>query len=285
MMIKIKTPATTANLGPGFDCLGMALDLYNTFYFEEALEFSFTGVRDYFKKVENNLLAKAYIAAFDYKKEKIKPVHVSFSCEVPESRGLGSSATCIIGGLLGANHFLENKMTTNEILALATKIEGHPDNVAPCLLGGLVASFMDDGVNYVKYNPADSIVITALIPDFPLKTEASRKVLPKEISLGDCVYNISRSVNIPYAFEHGDLELLEKCLHDKIHQPYRFPIIDDSLIFLDYARENKLPFVISGAGPTLLLLSKEKPIIKVKTKHNWQYLNLKVCKEGSVSYE
>ena len=88
-----------------------------------------------------------------------------------------------------------------------------------------------------------------------------------------------------YAFEHGDLELLEKCLHDKIHQPYRFPIIDDSLIFLDYARENKLPFVISGAGPTLLLLSKEKPIIKVKTKHNWQYLNLKVCKEGSVSYE
>ena len=283
-MYKISCPATTANIGPGFDTLGMALNLYNHFYFDRRDEFEFEGIDEKYANTDN-LVIKSYISAFDYKHENVQPVLLKMDVNVPLSRGLGSSATCIIAGLLGANLYLKNKMTEEEILSLATKIEGHPDNVAPCLLGGLVASFVSDKVYYVKYSVSENIKIMALVPDFPLSTEASREVLPKSISIKDAVYNISHAINIPYAFTNGKLDLLYECMNDKIHQPYRFPLIKDSKLFIDYAKNNKLPLVISGAGSTLLMLSNKYEEINIDTKASWKILNISCNMEGSIVHE
>lgn len=279
-MIKIKCPATTANLGPGFDCLGMALNLYNEFTFEENIDFAFEGFLPEYCN-NDNLVLISYLEAFKFQNEQPIKVKIGMITNVPPSRGLGSSATCIIGGILGANHFLNNKLSNEDIITLATKIEGHPDNVAPCLLGGLVASFVDDSVKYVKYDVSDKVKIMALIPDFPLSTSLSRSVLPKNITISDAVYNMSRAVNIPYAFIKGDISLINSCMKDKLHQDYRFPLIMESNLFIDYAEKNNITIVISGAGPTLLMISDKQLDISLKTKHQWLYLPLNVSKEGS----
>lgn len=279
-MIKLKCPATTANLGPGFDCLGMALNLYNEFSFEESTDFEFEGFLPEYCN-SNNLVLLSYLEAFKMRNETPIKVRIGMITNVPPSRGLGSSATCIIGGILGANHFLNNKLSNDDIITLATKIEGHPDNVAPCLLGGLVASFVDDNVKYVKYDVSDKIKIMALIPDFPLSTSLSRSVLPKCITISDAVYNMSRAVNIPYAFGKGDLSLINACMKDKLHQDYRIPLIMEANKFIDYAQRNNIAIAISGAGPTLLMISNNQLDFELITEHQWRYLPLTVSKEGS----
>ncbi len=281
-MVRIIVPATSANLGPGFDTLGIALSLYNEYTFENNDQFEFLGVEKKYASLENNLVGISYVKAFEYANEEIIPAKILANTNVPCSRGLGSSACCIIGGILGANYFLKNKLSIDEILILATKIEGHPDNVTPCLLGGLVASFVGEKVNYVKYDVSEEIHIKALIPEFPLQTEVSRKVLPTKYTREECVFNISRAINIPYAFKTGDIKLLYECLQDKIHQQYRFPLISESSKYLEYAKAKKLPLTLSGAGPTLLLLSKKEEMIDLETYYSWEHLDLKVCSLGAM---
>lgn len=276
-MIKVSVPATSANLGPGFDSLGIALKLYNVFTFKKASSFSFDGDLN----VEDNLIIKTIKKAFAYKNEEEPTLEITSKSDVPMSRGLGSSATCIIAGLLAANYYLANKLSNQEILNLSTEIEGHPDNVTPAFLGGLVASYLTDKTNCVRYEVSNNIKFNYLVPNFTLSTEAARKALPATLTYKQAVNNISRCANIPFAFTKGDLSMLKDLLSDAIHEPFRFPLIEDSLTIKEYATKNNLPFFLSGAGPTLCILDDKYIDLDIETKKDWQVYHLEVDYTGA----
>lgn len=281
---KIKVPATSANLGPGFDCLGIALNLYNEFIIEKNDEYIFINVVNEFANEENLFIQGAKKVYEYYNSEEIK-----FSLEiienVPICRGLGSSATCIIGGIVGGFIMLGKEIDKTVVLKLANVLEGHPDNVAPALLGGLVASFIsDENVYSYKYQVNEKIIFNALIPDFQIRTSLARNVLPKSLDYKSVVYSMSRAINIPKLLETGDFIGLYAALNDKIHQPYRLPLIHESDKFIEFANKEKLPFVISGSGSTLLMLSKKSikgSLDSIKVSNKWQYLELKIDTLGT----
>ena len=183
MKIKVSVPATSANVGSGFDALGLAVTLYNTVTFEdsEVLEISASdGTR--IPRGESNLVYRSAKGLFEKVGKQIPPLKITQTNPIPLARGLGSSSACIIAGLLGANRMLGDVLNTQELLTLATAIEGHPDNVAPALLGGLTSSVFEDGKVYsVKRNVDETLCFAAIVPDYKLLTEAARAALPKEV--------------------------------------------------------------------------------------------------------
>ena len=180
-MIKIRVPATSANLGPGFDSLGIALDLYNDFLFEETskgLEIIGALANE---EDKDNLVYLSMLKTFDLIGYIPKGIKIKIESKTPVSRGLGSSASCIVAGVMGANEIAGSPLSLSEIFKLSTKIEGHPDNIAPALFGGLVTSLMEkDEIFYNKINIAEGLKFTAIIPDFPLSTKNAREVLPRD---------------------------------------------------------------------------------------------------------
>lgn len=288
-MIKITVPATSANIGPGFDCLGVALTLYNSFYFEKCdNKFMFKDVLENYAN-ENNLVIKASLLTYEYL--NIKPIYYRLSEEegIPSARGLGSSATCVVAGILAACYFAGIKLTAEEIINLGTRLEGHPDNVAPAVLGTLVSSVKSEKIIYNKHNVSQNLRFTVVIPNFKLKTSEARKVLPNTISYEDAVYNMSRAINIPITLSKGTEESLEdlyELLKDKMHQPYRLKLINKSDKFQEYADKNHIPFCISGSGSTMLFISL-KPIIKDLQRIVPSYMvrELKVSQKGGQVYE
>ena len=184
MKIKVSVPATSANVGSGFDALGLAVTLYNTVTFEESdrLDISAAdGTR--IPRGESNLVYRSARGLFEKVGKKIPPLKIVQTNPIPMARGLGSSSACIIAGLLGANRMLGDVLNTQELLTLATAIEGHPDNVAPALLGGLTSSVFEDGVVYsVKRDVDQSLCFAAIVPDYKLLTEAARAALPKQVA-------------------------------------------------------------------------------------------------------
>ena len=187
MKIKVSVPATSANIGSGFDALGLAVTLYNTVTFEESdhLDISAAdGTR--IPRGETNLVYRSAKGLFDKVGKTMPPLKLVQTNAIPMARGLGSSSACIIAGLLGANRMLGDVLNTQELLTLATSIEGHPDNVAPALLGGLTSSVFEDGVVYsVKRDVDESLCFAAIVPDYKLLTEAARAALPKEVTHKD----------------------------------------------------------------------------------------------------
>ena len=230
MKIKVSVPATSANVGSGFDALGLAVTLYNTVTFEESdrLDISAAdGTR--IPRNESNLVYRSAKGLFDKVGKKIPPLKILQTNPIPMARGLGSSSACIIAGLLGANRMLGDVLNTQELLTLATAIEGHPDNVAPALLGGLTSSVFEDGVVYsVKRDVDQSLCFAAIVPDYKLLTEAARAALPKQVAHKDAVYNLSRAALVPAAFCEGRHDLLGIATEDKLHQPYRMPLMPGS---------------------------------------------------------
>lgn len=219
-MITVRVPATSANMGPGFDTLGIALNLYNDFGFREIEDgLKFNGMPEEFCN-EDNIIYKAMKYCFDKAGYKIKGLEISeIKQNVPVSRGLGSSSTCIVGGLVGANEILGKKFSEEELLEMAVEIEGHPDNVAPALLGGMVVAIVDENKTYYdKIDVKNGIKFISIIPNFRLSTEEARKVLPKEISLKDGVYNVSRAALMVACFSSGKYELLRYACKDAFHQ-------------------------------------------------------------------
>lgn len=281
---KIKVPATTANLGPGFDALGAALDIYNEFIIEESSEYKFINIKaEYANK--DNLVIQSALKTFKYLKKKEIPFSLEIIENVPIARGMGSSATCIIAGITIAMLLSQKELSDEEIIEIATSIEGHPDNVSPAYYGNLVASVKcEDKVICTTYNISSDLIFTVLIPDFELETEKARGVLPKTISYEDMIFSMSRAINIPKALEDGDLEKLFVLLDDKIHEPYRYELIEDSMEFKKISNKYEIPMCISGSGSTLLMISKKsilKEISKAKTKHNWEFKELKICEKGT----
>ncbi|MEG0823732.1 MAG: homoserine kinase [Erysipelotrichaceae bacterium] len=225
-MVTIKVPATSANIGPGFDSLGIALNLYATYSFEElSTGLVIEGCEERFQN-ENNLIYVAYKLTMDYLKLPIKGLKLCVSTDVPVSRGLGSSATCVVGGILGANAIANYPLTKEEVLMLATKLEGHPDNVAPAIYGGLTASLMFNDQPYsIKYDISKELHFFAMIPDFETKTSDARKVLPTSVSYHDAIHNASHVAVLMKALETANSELIKLSLDDCLHEPYRKSLI------------------------------------------------------------
>lgn len=251
----VKVPVTTANLGSAFDSGGVALSAYNAFKFERADKDEIVG----FNKgdINKNLVLISYKKLFEEEKQEYIPVKITMlENEAPSSRGLGSSATCIVAGVLGANNMLKNAYGKAELLRVMTVLEGHPDNVAPCYLGGMVFSFVGDGgeVRFAKYCVAPSVKFTAFIPPFELSTKKAREVLPKTVSFKDAVYNLSRAAVLGRAFESGDLELIEGAVEDKLHESYRYPLIRGGEKLKAELEKQGYAVTISGAGPTILAI-------------------------------
>lgn len=258
-MIKVKVPATSANLGSGFDTLGIALDLYNTFSFEEIDEGLEINGCDNDYANENNLVYISMLETFKKIGYGAKGIKIDLNTDIPIARGLGSSAACILGGVIGANEIAKASLSKEEILEIATKIEGHPDNIAPALFGGLVASVTEDeNIYYNKINIASGIKFVALVPDFTLSTSEAREVLPSNINYKDSIYNVGRVSLLLSALSNGRFDLLKVSLMDKLHEPYRKKLIHkgDEIINKSYEL-GALGVYISGAGPTIMTIIED----------------------------
>ncbi len=282
-MIKVKVPATSANLGPGFDVLGIAFDLYNEFGFERSDHFEMVGFQGRYENPFHNLVCSSYKKVFDYLNINAYPCKIHMlKQDVPTSRGLGSSATCIVAGVLAARAFLKNKISYDECFQIATSIEGHPDNIAPAMFGGLIASYKTDKYKKVKYKVSEELIFNVLVPNFELQTSKARAVLPSELPYADICFNASRIVNIPFAFFRGDLALIKDLLDDKAHEPYRMPLIKDSNLIKEVAHSNGYAFAISGAGPSLLVMSKENVEEKFSEFNDFKVYKLNVATKGAI---
>jgi len=281
-MIKIRVPATSANVGPGFDTLGVALNLYNFFEFKEIDKgLVFVGV-DYKYADESNIIFKAAKATFEYLNYNFKGLEIKVENHIPISKGLGSSASCIIGGILGACEVAKKELREDEILDIALKIEGHPDNITPALLGGFTISMIENGkIIYNKINVKDRYNFYAFIPPFETSTDKAREILPDTVSMKDAVFNISRVSLLVASLIEGNDEYLKIALGDKLHQKYRSKLIDgydDVLKYLE--KENFLGSFVSGAGPTVIGIDTKESNENYSFK-DWEINKLSIDLEGA----
>ncbi len=272
-MIRIQVPATSANLGPGFDTLGIALNLYNQVWMEESDSLMISS-RDSTRVPEDatNLVYRSAEHVYEECGRKLRGLHILQLSPIPMARGLGSSSACIVAGICGANNLLGNPLKKQELVDLAAKIEGHPDNTTPCLEGGLVASAVEGSHVYSTSVPVtDKIRFVLFVPPFELKTEKARAVLPQQYSRADAVYNISRTALMVESLLTGDLKNLHIAVQDKIHQPYRAGLVAhiDDIFRMSYEL-GSLGTYLSGAGPTIvsMVASNEADIFsKQAEKH------------------
>lgn len=269
--ITVSVPATTANLGVGFDCLGAALTMANEFQFvvvDRDTQLKIIVEGDEADKVdtgENNLIYRSLIQLYQYLGQTPPNLEITIKLGVPLSRGLGSSATAIIAGLLGANNLAGNPLSQSEIRDMAIAIEGHPDNVVPALYGNCLLSVAEEGKWQISSIPwhQDLIPVVA-IPNFELSTTEARSVLPTEYSRSDTIFNVSRMGLLIRALATNNGEWLQTALEDKLHQPYRQKLIKGYDQVKQAAIEaGAYGMVISGAGPTLLALTNPNQVDRV----------------------
>ena len=289
-MITVRVPATSANLGSGFDCFGMALSLYAHVTFEK-LESGFIieGCPAEYRN-DANLVYVAYLATLKQLGLPVEGVKIHIDSEIPIARGLGSSAALLVAGVMGANALYGSPLSKQECFALCTSLEGHPDNVAPALFGGCVASVLNHQTPIaVPFVIHPSLHFVALIPDFQLSTKQARDVLPMSVSITDAVFNLSRSAILGRALESGDTELLRIATKDKIHQPYRKYLIPDYESIVSIAKFNgTIGVFLSGAGPTILCMVTDKNFADkiqpslINLKANWETVSLFIDLKGTI---
>lgn len=256
-MIKITVPATSANLGSGFDALGLALTMYNTVYMEESDHCDIASLDSIAVPTgEENLIYQTARRVYEITGRSFPGLKIRQRNRVPMSRGLGSSSACLVAGLLGANHLLGAPMDQDSLLNLAAALEGHPDNVAPAMLGGLVTSAVEEGKVYSVSVPVnEEFKFVALIPEKPLPTAHARSVLPESVSRSDAVYNLSRAALMTSALFSGNFEKLKIATGDRLHQPYRLGLIKGGDAAFRIARElGAYGVYISGAGSTIMAI-------------------------------
>ena len=264
-MMHIKVPATSANMGPGFDSIGIALELYNHLWFEEIEE----GVEIIVKRKQeieiptdkNNLIYKTMVDFFAQTGNVMPGVRLIQEDYIPMVRGLGSSAACIVAGLLAANHLSGRHYCREQLAQIAAKIEGHPDNSNPAFFGSMVVGALDQNERrYVRLDLPKELVFAIMVPDFPVSTEASRKVLPDRYTKKDAVFNASRAALLVASMYTGKYENLSMAMQDRIHQPYRNQLIPNmDRIFKAAKNYGALATYLSGAGSTLMaVLTEEK---------------------------
>lgn len=255
---RLRVPASSANLGPGFDALGLALDLHLTCTFRrsEALGITAAGVDTAEIPVdESNLIWQTALTVARDVGRALPPVELAIENEIPLGKGLGSSAAALTAGVVIADRLLGLDWSRHKILDEAAKIEGHPDNVAACVLGSIVASSIDThGLTHaVRLELPSNYELAVVTPDFPLPTVEARAVLPKVYSREDVVFNVQRSALLIAALCTGSTESFSAALEDRIHQPYRAPLIPGFAEMLELQAPGLLGCALSGAGPSVLV--------------------------------
>lgn len=287
--VTVRVPATTANLGPGFDAFGCALSLYTDVTFEETeAGLEITGCDEAYRGPDN-LAYTSYCAVLASLSEEVRGVRIHIDAHIPICRGLGSSAALLVAGAMGANLLRGSKLSTQGLLNITNAMEGHPDNLAPAFYGGLTASMVDNGLPVtVSFPLHPGWEFLALVPDFDLPTTLARSVLPEQVSRGDAIYNISHGAMVLKALELGDEKLLRNAMQDRLHQKYRKKLIPDYEKIEALVRTTGAAFCLSGAGPTLLCLTRNKELRTVLeeklpkiTQNNWQILPLHVEFQGA----
>lgn len=255
--VKVSIPATTANLGPGFDCLGLALGLRNeielTAVSQPALTIDITGEgAGKIPTDATNLAVQAAERVFELMGKRPSGLHIRQNNHIPISSGLGSSAATTLGGILAANALVDGRLSEQQLVELAVAMEGHPDNVVPAFYGGLTLAVMDDDTLHVEAITVPPLQVVIVLPDFDLPTAQARAALPVQIPLRDAVFNVSRVGLVLRALERGDFAALALAMQDKIHQPYRLPLIPGMAEAFAAAREKGAAAVtLSGAGPSV----------------------------------
>ena len=292
MKVSVKVPATTANIGPGFDCFGLALPFYNIVTLEE-LVYPNEGVEinvfsdnldinDFHIPLdETNIVYKAVELLYNYVGQTPHAMRINIQTEIPLAKGLGSSASVIVGGVMAANELLGNPADEDALLSIATEIEGHPDNISAAMMGGFViSSSEDDGsIIYRKIKWPEDWKLTICIPDYELSTSISRSVLPQKIDLQDAAFNARRCAFFIEALHTHDTDLMKLALQDKLHQPFRtklVPGLDEIINNLKHV-DSVLGTVLSGAGPSMLVISKGNDLDEIKNiiKTTWDTFSVR----------
>lgn len=256
-MIKITVPASSANLGAGFDALGLALTLYNRVWMEETDGCCIEAADSVpIPTDESNMIYQTARLLYERCGHPFRGLHIIQENNIPMTRGLGSSSACLVAGLLGANTLMGCPFSTGDLSDLAAELEGHPDNTAPALLGGLVTAVMDGGRVYTVSVPVSQrIRFAVFIPDFELKTEKARAALPAEVSRADAVYNLSRAALMTASLFSGSLHNLRVAAQDRLHQSYRLPFIPGAeQVFYTAYSLGAYAVAISGSGPSILAI-------------------------------
>jgi homoserine kinase len=295
-LITVKIPATSANVGAGFDSLGLAVALYNELHMEECDGLyirSLDGVE--IPLDEGNLVYTTVRDMFELCRRPFYGLRLGQISNIPLSRGLGSSSACIIGGLLGANHMMGLPFTRGEIINLAASIEGHPDNTTPALLGGFVASVFDGSeVHYVRQELHAGLRFAALIPDFELRTSLARSALPKRIGHKDAVYNLSRAALMSASLATGSYHNLRTAAQDRLHQGCRLALMDGAERAMRLLEEEAYCVYVSGAGSTLMAMipgrdqtffERMRPRLDSAGFAAWELLMLDADNTGAICVE
>lgn len=286
-MIRVKVPATSANLGVGFDCMGLALDWQGVFTFRfDGPEFMISGCPKAYQN-KDNLVYHAFARTLMALGKRVPVVQIHIDTPIPVARGLGSSASCIVAGVLGAVAYSGQKLPLQELLRLATLLEHHPDNVAPALYGSLCASFMENGMPYTaQFAVHEKFRFVTIIPDYEVRTEDARRILPSDMSYADAIYQMGRCATLGKALESGDEEMVRHACIDRMQEPYRSRLIPEydevKRLCMDLGA---LAFVISGSGSTMLAVCTADTGGKLCRQlserfRSWRVLELKAAAEG-----
>ncbi|MBI3979021.1 MAG: homoserine kinase [Chloroflexi bacterium] len=276
--VSVRVPGAAANLGPGFDCLGLAVGLANHFTFERADRVSIAiqgeGAEE-LSAAPDNLAYQAFALVHEQLGQPAPSVRLVVRNELPLARGLGSSATAVLGGLLGANALLGDPLGRDEILELACRLEGHPDNVTPQLLGGCTVSVMNgERVVAVRIPVPADLRLVLYVPDFPMPTKEARAVLPAQVGRADAVFNVGRAAMMVAALCTGRLEVLGIATDDRLHQPYRQRIFPALPAIVEAAKQaGALGAFLAGAGSSVMALAtaNEMPIGQAMAEAGAQY--------------
>lgn len=261
--VTVTIPATSANLGPGFDCLGLALGLYNRMTFTAVstpnLTIKISGIDTAKLPTDkSNLVYQSACYLFERVGKRPSGLNIVQENNIPVGSGLGSSATAVLGGLLAANALVDGGLSQSDILTMATALEGHPDNVAPALFGGLILGVMDGERVHVELLPVAQQQMAVILPNFTLSTHAARTALPVQISRQDAVFNTSRMGLLIRALATADYDKLSLAMQDKLHQPYRLPLIPGMAdAFKAAYAAGAAGVALSGAGPSLIAFAAD----------------------------
>jgi len=272
-MIKVCVPATSANLGPGFDSIGLALNLHNEFYFynKDKEQPPRQSVPLHEKSLVHKAMRKLVARTVG---KKAPSLDVAIVSGVPRSRGLGSSATLTVAGLVIANLLLETNLDSEKMINIAAQVEGHPDNAAPALVGGLVISMATpQGYKCLKIMPQKTLQAVVAVPDFELSTSVARQVLPKMAPHRDAVHNTGRFGFFVASLLTGDYRYLSLSMDDLLHQPYRLSLVPGMNKVMEAALQaGALGCCLSGAGPSILAFcDKNCEEISAAMKNNWEF--------------
>ena len=271
--LQVRVPASSANLGPGFDCMALALGLYTTVRLSASEQLEVVPIGETLKDTprdSSNYVYESLLEVFERVGQSVPPLRLEIESDIPLARGLGSSAAALVAALIAANVWLESPLSDADLMDLSSFLEGHPDNVGAALYGGaVIATFDGSRASCLTLAVPQNLGALVVVPTYALKTEVARGVLPTHYSRADAVHALSHTALLATALATNRLEYLAEAMQDRIHQPYRAPLVEGLPEILEGAtRYGALGAALSGAGPSVLCLF-DKDADTLLTLHTW----------------